>query len=42
MFSPPDFAELRIFQFDKVGTEHIKGTQDGAGTRLATVTYDFL
>jgi len=42
MFSPSDFAGLRTFQADKVGTEHIKGTQDGAGTRLATVTYDFL
>jgi len=43
MFSPPDFAGLRTFQADKVGAaEHIKGTRDGAGTRPATVTYDFL
>jgi len=42
MYSPSDFAGLRTFEADNVGTEHIKGTQDGAGTRLATVTYDFL
>jgi hypothetical protein len=42
MFSPPDFAGLRSFQAEKDGTEYIKGTQDDAGTRLATVTYDFL
>jgi len=42
MFSPPDFPGLRTFQADEVGGEQIKGTQDGAGTRLATFTYDFL
>jgi len=42
MFYTPDFAGLRKFQADKVGTDQIKGTEDGAGTRLASFTYDFL
>jgi len=42
MFYPPDFAGLRKLQADKVGTEQVKGTGDGAGTRLPTITCDFL
>ena len=31
MFYAPDFAALGKFQADKVATEQIKGTEDGAG-----------